>query len=365
MSILLAFVLICFLCGNIYIYVRAMQTIARMPIIIKSIFSLLFWTAAFSLFIVLSLRHSNLPEYIPRIMFKIGSTWLVFILYMSVTSIIFDAIKHFIVPRIRNIFIYSLIITIIILITGYINYLYPDINRIDIAIDKPIKGDSIKVVAVSDLHLGYGTGKKRLKKFVEMINAENPDLILIAGDLIDNSLIPLYSENMAEELNNLHAPMGVYMAPGNHEYISGIEESRHYINNHTSIKLLPDSVVSLPNGIQLILRDDARNLTRTPIDSIMQRVDVTRAIIMVDHQPFNIAKKDSAGIDLQFSGHTHNGQIWPGNIATHILYEQSHGYRKWNHSHVYVSSGLSLWGPPFRIGTNCDMAVFNIYSTKR
>lgn len=341
-----------------------MQTVNKLPLIAKTVLSILFWLSAFSLFILLALRHKELPEYIPVTMYGIGSTWLVFILYMSMILAVLDTIRHFFVPKMKYGFHFSFAITVIILIAGHINYLHPDINRIDIAIDKPINGDSLKIVAVSDLHLGYGTGKKRLKEFVNMINGESPDLILIAGDLIDNSLTPLYKENMAEELNRLKATMGIYMAAGNHEYITGIEECKNYIENNTSIKMLIDSVVPLPNGVQLILRDDQKNTVRPPVWYVMRNADKSKPLILVDHQPYGITEKDSLKIDLQISGHTHNGQIWPGNIATGIIYEQSHGYRKWNHSHVYVSSGLSLWGPPFRIGTNCDMAVFNIRSTK-
>jgi len=82
---------------------------------------------------------------------------------------------------------------------------------------------------------------------------------------------------------------------------------------------------------------------------------------LLDHQPYGLNESDFLGIDLQVSGHTHHGQLWPLSWITDILFEQSHGYRKWSHSHIYVSSGLSLWGPPFRIGTSSDMAVIRIF----
>ncbi len=366
MSIILTIALFLFVCGNMYIFVRLLQTIGFMPIIVRIIISLLFWLCASLFFVIMTLRHSELPDFISHTMYSIGSLWLVFVLYMSMTLALSDIIKRFFISDMKHNFIYSLLITIIIMLLGYINYLHPDVNRIDIAIDKPIIGDSMKVVAISDIHLGYGTGKKRLRKFADMINAENPDLILIAGDLIDNSTKPLYQEDMAKELNMLKAPMGILMAPGNHEYISGIDDSKEFISK-TPIKMLIDSMVVLPNGVQVVLRDDPANVVRPPVWYVLKKnkADMERPVILVDHHPYGIADKDTLGIDIQFSGHTHNGQIWPGNIITGFLYEQSNGYRKWSHSHVYVSSGLSLWGPPLRIGTNCDMAVFNIYSTKQ
>ena len=92
----------------------------------------------------------------------------------------------------------------------------------------------------------------------------------------------------------------------------------------------------------------------------MKKTDSTKPTLLIDHQPYEVAKKDSLGIDIQFSGHTHRGQVWPLSLLVDNMYEQSHGYRQWPHSHVYVSSGLSLWGPPFRIGTDSDMLVMTI-----
>ena len=94
----------------------------------------------------------------------------------------------------------------------------------------------------------------------------------------------------------------------------------------------------------------------------MEITDRNRPVIVLDHQPYELAKTDSLGVDLQISGHTHRGQIWPLTKITDLLFEQSHGYRKWSHSHIWVSCGLSLWGPPFRIGTDSDIAVIDLNS---
>lgn len=123
---------------------------------------------------------------------------------------------------------------------------------------------------------------------------------------------------------------------------------------------LKDEIAELPSGIQIIGRDDRSNTNRQPLDILMARADSARPVVVLDHQPFNLAEADAAGVDLQVSGHTHNGQIWPLNMLVGWIFEQGHGYRKWSHAHIYVSSGLSLWGPPFRIGTKSDLAVMRI-----
>ena len=114
-------------------------------------------------------------------------------------------------------------------------------------------------------------------------------------------------------------------------------------------------------GIQLIGRDDRSNARRLPLQKLMARIDKSKPVILLDHQPYQLAESQAAGIDLQFSGHTHHGQVWPMNWVTDHLYEQSHGYRQWENSHIYVSSGLSLWGPPFRIGTESEMVVLQLH----
>ena len=349
-----------YLCGNIYIFVRALQTLSGLSLGWKVVFSLGYWLAALALVLsIFVLRHIEIPEVLSQGLFNIGSVWLVFTLYMVLALLVTDISKLF-VPTMKTYgFVVSFGFTVCLLTYGYFNYKHPDINHLDITLDKPLQGQPMKIVSISDVHLGNGTRKPQLQKFVEMINAQEPELIIIGGDLIDNSLIPLYQQKMVEELNQLKAPMGIYLAPGNHEYISGMEACEQFLKD-TPIRLLRDSIVTLPNGLQLIGRDDRSNRRRLPIAELMKQADSTKPTLLIDHQPYEVAKKDSLGIDIQFSGHTHRGQVWPLSLLVDNMYEQSHGYRRWSNSHVYVSSGLSLWGPPFRIGTKSDMLVMRV-----
>ena len=360
MKMMFLSIIIAYLCGNVYIFIRALQALSCLSLGWKVLFSLVYWLAALALVLsIFVLRQVEMPEALSQGLFTLGSVWLVFTLYMVLALLATDIARLFF-PDIKAYgFSISLGAVACLLTYGYFNYKHPDINRIEITLDKPLQGKPMKVVAISDVHLGNGTRKPQLKKFVEMINAQEPDLILISGDLIDNSLLPLYQQKMAEELNLLKAPMGIYMVPGNHEYISGIEKCERFLKD-TPIQLLRDSIVTLPNGLHIIGRDDRSNRHRMPITHLMKQADPTRPTLLIDHQPYEVAKKDSLGIDIQFSGHTHRGQVWPMSILVDNMYEQSHGYRKWKHSHVYVSSGLSLWGPPFRIGTDSDMGVLTI-----
>lgn len=363
MRVIFPLMFICYFIANIYIFIRTLQAVAQLPVLWKIIIGIIFWGLSISLFASIALREAHLPVPLIGTMYNWGSIWLVFILYMSISLVIFDVTSCFFPTVIKSSLPAALTVTSLLLIYGYINYLSPRIKQINITIDKPIAGDSITIVGISDLHMGYGTGKRRVRKLVSAINRLTPDAVIIAGDLIDNNLKPIYNRNMGSELDKLVAPMGIFMAPGNHEYISGIKESIRFIES-TPIKMLIDNVATLQNGIQIICRDDAANNRRMPLEELLLKADTTKPTILIDHQPLEIALKDSHKIDIQFSGHTHNGQIWPGSIITSKLFEQAYGYRKWNHSHVYVSSGVSLWGPPFRIGTSNEIVVFKIHSSK-
>lgn len=353
-----------YLGGNTYIFCRGAQALSGLPLGIKIVLAILFWLCTLSFFGSMLSRNVKMPLYISHTMYEIGTGWLIFTLYMVLFLLLFDGLKLFHVSFNHG-FLLSLLLTFVLLGYGYYNYRHPETNVVNIALNKPLSDDRqpLKIVAISDVHLGNGTGKTALKKYVHMINEQKPDLILIGGDLIDNSVVPLYTESMMEELSELKAPMGIYMIPGNHEYISGINESIEFIKK-TPIHFLRDSVVTFPNGIQLIGRDDRSNHSRCSLRELMVNVDKNKPIILLDHQPYGLADNEAVGIDLQFSGHTHRGQVWPMSLVTDYIYEQSHGYRQWGNSHIYVSSGLSLWGPPFRIGTESEMVVFQISGTK-
>lgn len=381
-------ILAAYLCGNIYIFARGLQSIRAIAptrrlrplgIAMQCVFSLLFWCAALSFFVAMFARNASLPNWLSGALNTVGPFWLVFTLYMvlcllvvDITKVVFYQIRRFLN---RFGFLLSVICVAAVLHNGYKNYQNPQIRELDIDLgfaanvsnsvadtlntELPVGKKNLKIVALSDVHLGYSTDKEDLARYVGMINSLIPDIILIGGDLIDNSIVPLWEQNMNEELGKLQAPMGIYMVPGNHEFISGIEKSVKFLKN-TPVVLLRDSVVLLPGGLQLVGRDDRSNRSRASVEELMAGVQKDAPVIMLDHQPYELDLKDSLGVDLQFSGHTHRGQIWPMNLLVDRMYQQSHGYRKWENSHVVVSSGLSLWGPPFRIGTKSDLWVINI-----
>ena len=397
-----------YLAGNVYVFVHMWRSLHLFSPFFRWLCAPLFWFAALSLFIALFARDLPLPDSFFRITYNLGSVWMVFTLYMVIALLVVDLSGLFF-PLLRRYAVFSFmaafLAVVVLLLWGHVNYLNPRVERIvldfssraasgngaqlrdsasaDVALLRDSasadvagshdSGAPLRIVAVSDLHLGYATGKKALQKYVGKINSLLPDVVLIGGDLIDNTVKPLFVERMWEELGHLQAPGGIYMVPGNHEYISGIDSVMEFISR-TPIVILRDSVAALPEGVVIVGRDDRSNRGRKSLEMLKQEAVAVAGtdavagavsgngpvVILMDHQPYELFEKDSLGFDVQFSGHTHRGQVWPMSLLVDKMYPQSHGYRKWNNSHVVVSSGLSLWGPPFRIGTNSDLWVIDL-----
>ena len=349
-----------YLVGNGYISFRAWQFFAGQPLALRLGVVALVWLAALALIVAMMLRHAALPAWLGQTLFTVGSSWMVATLYLVLSLLVVDLLRlcGF---TLRFGFVGAVLFTTLLLVIGYINHRHPKVVHITMQTDRPIEGGAVRIAFVSDVHLGEGTGRKQLERYVRLINQEQPDLILITGDLIDNSTTPLHRDRMHEPLNDLTAPLGIYMVAGNHEYISGIERSKAFLEL-TPITLLQDSVVTLINDVQLLGRDDRSNRHRKPLDELAATATGEGPRILLDHQPYHLQQTDSLGLEVQLSGHTHHGQVWPMSLLTDHLYEQSHGYRRWSNSHIYVSSGLSLWGPPFRIGTRGELVIIRLHN---
>ncbi len=357
MIIIMIVMLAAYIAANYYIYVRLCGSLPQISTAARIIFGTLYWFMSVAL-ILTFITRDMLPDMLHRTLFLAGSVWLVFILYMTFATLIAD-IAQLLYPALRGGVWYALALTTLLLVGGYINYRHPHIEHIVIESPKYTSAEPLRIALISDIHLGYGTDRDDLRRYVNMINAEAPDVVLIAGDLVDNSTRPLIEEDMLAEMERIEAPQGIFMAAGNHEYISDIASCQRVIAD-SPITLLRDSVAHLDCGIQIIGRDDRTNPHRKSLDLLVAEVDATQPIIVLDHQPYDISESDRLGVDIHLSGHTHRGQVWPLNWLTDIMYDQSHGYRKWTTTHAYVSSGLSLWGPPIRIGTHSDMAIIEV-----
>ena len=349
-----------YLAGNVYLFFRGKAAFATQSTGVKVLLLLIFLCCALAFFGAFFLRQLHLPPTLAQLIEQVGTGWLVFTLYMVIALLLLDLLKlcHL---RLPYGFHLALFTVLSLLAYGNYHYMHPVVREVNRTIPKALVGEeqSLRIVAISDVHLGYATNKTMLQKYIKQINALRPDLVLIGGDLVDHAIEPLWQERMQEELSDIHVPLGTYFIPGNHDFMSGIREVERFMAE-TPVVMLRDSVVRLPNGLQLVGRDDRRNTHRKPLTALTASLDQTLPIVLVDHQPFDLAETAQAGVDLQFSGHTHRGQIWPLNLLVDQLFEWSYGSKEIGDCLIYVSSGLSLWGPPFRIGTDSEIVVFNL-----
>lgn len=218
---------------------------------------------------------------------------------------------------------------------GYLHFQHKYSQELNLTTQKNI-GNSAekKIVMISDLHLRYHIDRKEFAKWVDRLGAENPDLILVGGDIIDNSVRPLIAEDVAAEFHRLNAP--VYACLGNHEYYAGEPQAKKFYED-AGVILLRDSVANV-NGINVIGRDDLTNSHRKPLHDLVSRVDTSYYTILLDHQPYHLEEAENAGVDFQFSGHTHYGQVWPISWLTRTMFEQSFGYIRKGNTEYYISS---------------------------
>ena len=324
------------------------------------------------LFFSIARKFDSMPLSLAQIAYDIGTSSLFVMLYLVMIFLVLDIgrLVH-LVPKsllFHNGLSAMVIAGFVFVIFLYGNLHYKNKVRVELELksDTPLPKD-YKAVMLSDLHVGYHNTRKELARWVDMINAEHPDFILIAGDIIDGSMRPLREEDMASEFRRLEAP--VYACLGNHEYFSGNPEARQFYKD-AGIHLLIDESAVIDSSIVIIGRDDRTNMRRKPVEDLMASAlsrlssQSSAFSILLDHQPYNLDRAEKAGIDFQLSGHTHRGQVWPISWITDHIYECSWGSHRRGKTNYYISSGIGIWGGKFRIGTQSEYVVATILSPR-
>ncbi len=243
---------------------------------------------------------------------------------------------------------------------GSFNMWSPVVVSYDVEIQKKTDIDELKVLMVSDIHISETIGNRFINRLVHLSNEVNPDIIFLAGDVLDNSIDPYLKHNIGETLAGLTAPMGVYAVLGNHEYYGNdipifIEEM-----NEINVEVIVDEVVNYHDLFYIVGRKDYSDQYRKAIAELTSDLDHNKPIFLIDHQPREFDEVSAAGVDLMVSGHTHKGQLFPGNLITNAIYENHHGHLLKDRLHTVVSSGYGIWGPPFRLGSRSEVVEINI-----
>lgn len=308
----------------------------------------------------------------------VGSFWIAAILYLFFLFLgirLFDGIAWFaghagdwtdtwfkLRPLVWSV---TMAFVAVLLAYGHWNALHPRLVKMEWALPKLPSGFApFKVVAISDLHTGTIIGRKRVEKIVAAINAEKPDLVLLVGDTIDSDLTPVVQQDTGAALQQLQATHGVYAVTGNHEYIGGAQPSVDYLEAH-GVRVLRNQIVFIGDAFYLVGREDASvrrysGTGRPPLSALLEPLDRSRPVIVMDHQPVALDEAEQAGVDGQLSGHTHDGQFWPICYITRSIFRLSYGYKKFGPLNAYVSCGVGTWGPPVRIGNQPEIVVITL-----
>jgi len=372
--VFLVVVLTIYFLGNAYIFVKGYNAISGVKEN-KWLYTIIFISISLSFIVakVLEVRHSSVFSDILNIM---GGFWMGFLVYGFFFFLLSDLVGLILrIPGILNAqnladyrkwsFIIVVSGSVILIAGGFINAVIPKVREYNVTIPKKTEGiDNLRVAAVSDIHLGSIIRKRSMRKLSLILAGLKPDVVLLLGDIIDGEMGPVLRGDLLQYFTIPETIDGLYAITGNHEFIGGARRTIPYIESK-GIRVLKDEMVILPGGIQLIGRIDRDSKRffsheRPPLEELMKNVDHSRPIILLDHQPVNLDETVRNNVDLQLSGHTHNGQFWPLNYFTRAIYEVSYGYAKKGGTQIIVSSGYGIWGPRIRSASRSEVLLINI-----
>ncbi len=338
---------------------------------------------------------SFLPDiYIRKWIRPISTYWLGCLLYMALFLLVADVVLYILkktkIIRLkffatRKFYIAKgvcvLGLAAAVSVYGFIHAMIIKTTSYDIALEKSCKLPSLKIALVSDLHLGYSIGAAHTQKMVDAVNAMDPDIVIFAGDFFDNSYDSIEEpDEVIKILKSMKSKYGTYACWGNHDVSETIlvgftfktaqnktQDQRMYeFLEKSDIKILRDETVLIDDSFYLCGRLDSQkpgseNGSRlTPVELMAQVDDPTKPIIIMDHQPRQLQELADVGVDIDLSGHTHDGQIFPGNILTGIMWENSCGMIKKDSMYSVVTSGVGVYGPFMRVGTDAEVVEVNV-----
>ena len=247
------------------------------------------------------------------------------------------------------------VVLVVLLVVAYsiINAMFVSVKTIEVPISH--LEEPLKVVQLSDIHLGTIHNGDYLAAIVEKVNALSPDIVLITGDFVDGSGI--ITEKSVAPLNSLKAK--TFFTTGNHEIYEGIDYVTKLFNT-TDVEILRNSVVTY-KGVQIVGMDYPSNEFTSQVLSLDSvKIDASRPSILMYHPPVGLDVAAAHGISLQLSGHTHNGQIFPFNLLTRLFYRYVNGLHSKDGTYLYVSPGTGTWGPPMRLGSRNEITLFRL-----
>ncbi len=363
---------------NYYIGYRGWHSLGgSIPFLNRRVYWVVFW------FLVVAYPAAQmvkrfLPDVIGRWLTITGAYWTAAMFYFLLIILAIDAVRmldrffgilpetikanpH--TPPVTGGVVLALVAGI--LIYGTFNALNPRITRYDLTIDKKAGSlEKLDIIMVSDIHLGSIIRTGRLQQLAEEADRRKPDLILLAGDIVDESMEPLEVDNMVRIFGKMQARYGKFAVPGNHEYISGHADDAFRYLEKAGFRVLRDEYEKVAGSFYIVGRDNtshqAPRVKRKELSKLMKGVDRSLPVILLDHEPIDLENGRENGVDLQLSGHTHRGQLFPNHLITGRIYEQDWGLLQKGTLNLIVSTGYGTWGPPIRTGNKPEIVEITV-----
>jgi predicted MPP superfamily phosphohydrolase len=382
MIIFLVIVLLVYGSINFYILRRTWQALADSPV--------LRWFF-FGLFLLLILAYPagrflerGLGNSISAIVITFGAYYLALMIYLLLVAGIVDLLRlgdnffGFFPEAVRRnpqksaewTFFIGVGAAFLTVFLGHLNTLHPRFRKLELDIDKPAGAlKELKIALASDIHVGTVGGTKTLERIIARLNSLKPDLVLLPGDVFDEDVSGERAQEVSRVLRSIHAPLGVFACTGNHDYYAGIERCLENLRLG-GVTVLQDEAVKVAGSFWLLGRRDPTSLRRgerrTPLKDIVAGCDSALPLILLDHQPLRLEEAARNGIDLQVSGHTHAGQLFPLNLINQLVWEVYWGYSRKGKTQYYVSCGAGTWGPQVRTGSYPEIVEIRLaFATAR
>lgn len=324
---------------------------------------------------------------------RISTYWIGIMLYSLLYVVLFDLLrliaKH---TKLKNTLLFSrgsvisigsvvVACAVATCLYGIFNARNIKVNEYSVTVNKSCGSDKhLKAVLVADLHMGYAIGVDHITNMVEKINQQDADIVIIAGDIFDNSYDGMDDpEGIKAQLRSIKSKYGVYAVYGNHDIDEKIlmgftfdwggkqlhNEKMTNFMKECNIKLINDESVLINDEFYLVGRRDTdkpgtEDGTRAEISELTKDLDKTKPIFVLSHEPDELQKTADAGADIDFSGHTHNGQLFPGNLTIGLFWENPCGMIKKDNMYSIVTSGVGVYGTFMRVGTDAEICSVDI-----
>jgi predicted MPP superfamily phosphohydrolase len=267
--------------------------------------------------------------------------------------------------RLQSVRLRGIVLSMVLIITGGLvaygihNFQNTRLEHYTIEVpQKEGKLNELKVAMAADIHLDEQTRMGFVRQFVEKMNAADADVVLLVGDILESGRETPKFKHFEKAFNRIESKYGVYAVEGNHEHYG--HEGEIIFFEHAGIMLLQDTVVKVEESFYLAGRRDRHVQSRASVDALVKQASDSLPVLMMDHQPYELEKTARNKVDVQFSGHTHHGQLWPLNYITESIYRISWGHEKIGNTHFFVTCGAQGWGPPVKTSSFSEIMVVRI-----